>query len=75
MIRRSNTFVRYGHIVLEKLGSDRSLIVLQVAFQLIINGIGIIVSGEKSFSSQVCPRLFFIRRFVDQNDDFSQKIE
>ena len=45
-----------------------NLIVPHVLFQLIINGIRIIISGEELFGGQVCPRLFFIRGFVDQND-------
>ena len=44
------------------------LIAPQVSFQLIINGIRIIISCEELFSGQMRPRLFFIRGFVDQND-------
>ncbi len=38
-----------------------NLIITHVLFQLIINGIRIIISGEELFGSQVCPCLFFIR--------------
>nr|QNO43757.1 hypothetical protein ALLGJMBF_00009 [Methanosarcinales archaeon ANME-2c ERB4] len=44
------------------------LIVPQVLFQLIINGIRIIISCEELLGGQVCPCRFFICGFVDQND-------